>query len=146
MNVLIGVDDSRHSAAALELVKSMKWPSGTRFVVLSAVRPQVEAHALVDAAGSSWTRAAEQELTQEAEEFTSRVERDLQGSGLATEARVVPGDPREVLVQAVRSVGADLLVVGSHGRTGFGKLLMGSVASHVVAHAPCSVLVVKTTK
>jgi len=34
-------------------------------------------------------------------------------------------------------------VVGSHGRTGLGKLVMGSVANHVVTHAPCNVLVVK---
>ncbi len=38
----------------------------------------------------------------------------------------------------------DLIVVGSHGRTGLTKLMMGSVASHIVTHAPCSVLVVKT--
>jgi nucleotide-binding universal stress UspA family protein len=40
-------------------------------------------------------------------------------------------------------MGADLVVVGSHGRTGLAKLVLGSVASHVVTHAPCSVLVVK---
>ena len=43
-------------------------------------------------------------------------------------------------------MGADLVVVGSHGRTGLGKLLMGSVASHVVSHAPCTVMVVKAKK
>jgi nucleotide-binding universal stress UspA family protein len=56
---------------------------------------------------------------------------------------VLQGDPREMLIEEARSERADLVVVGSHGRTGLDRLLMGSVASHVVTHAPCSVLVVK---
>jgi len=56
---------------------------------------------------------------------------------------MVPGDPRSALVDEARQEHADLIVVGSHGRSGLSKLLLGSVASHVVAHAPCSVLVVK---
>jgi len=55
----------------------------------------------------------------------------------------VRGDPREALVLAAESDQADLVVVGSHGRSGLTKLLLGSVASHVVTHAPCNVLVVK---
>ena len=62
-----------------------------------------------------------------------------------TTVKVLPGDPREALVDTVRAENADLLVVGSHGRTGISKLMLGSVASHVVAHAPCDVLVVKRT-
>jgi nucleotide-binding universal stress UspA family protein len=53
------------------------------------------------------------------------------------------GDPRSVLIEAARREKSDLLVIGSHGRSGMAKLLLGSVASHVVGHAPCSVLVVK---
>jgi nucleotide-binding universal stress UspA family protein len=53
------------------------------------------------------------------------------------------GDPREGIVHAAETERADLVVVGSHGRTGLQKLLIGSVAAHVVTHAPCSVVVVK---
>ena len=69
--------------------------------------------------------------------------RELTGAGFSTEARVVRGDPRDALVDTARTMGADLVVVGSHGRTGLAKLVLGSVASHVVTHSPCSVLVVK---
>lgn len=143
MKILIGVDDSAHSKAALDYVKTMKWPVGTRFLVLSAARSHVVAYTLIDAGGVSWMKAAKEEMTQQAEELTSRVERELQEVGLATEARVVHGDPRQELVEAAHSWGADLVILGSHGRTGLDKLLMGSVAGHVVTHAPCSVLVVK---
>ena len=142
MKILIGVDGSAHSKAALEYVKGMTWPSGTKFVVLSVAMPIV-AYTMVDAGGLTWMQTAEEELTVQAEELTARVEKELRDAGLATEARVVRGDPRESLVEAARSTGADLVVVGSHGRTGLAKLVLGSVASHVVTHAPCSVLVVK---
>jgi nucleotide-binding universal stress UspA family protein len=146
VKILIGVDDSAHSKAALDYVKTVRWPSGTRFVVLTAARLQASAYTLVDAGGLSWMKTAKEEMVPQAEELASRVERELQDAGLATEARVVHGDPREALVDAARSTGADLVVVGSHGRTGLDKLMMGSVASHVVTHAPCSVMVVKLKK
>ena len=48
-----------------------------------------------------------------------------------------------LILEIAHAEHADLIVVGSHGRTGLPKLIMGSVASHIVTHAPCSVLVVK---
>ena len=68
----------------------------------------------------------------------------MRGSGFKTNSRVVTGDARFALIDAAKSEHADLLVVGSRGRTGLSKLLLGSVASHAVTHAPCSVLVVKS--
>jgi nucleotide-binding universal stress UspA family protein len=146
MKIVIGVDDSPHSQAAVRYVKETKWPAGTHCMVLAAAAPQVVAYSLMDAGGVTWLKSAEQAMTRQAEELTARVERELREAGVATEARVVQGDPREAIVDAARDTGADLVVVGSHGRTGVGKLLMGSVATHVVGHAPCSVLVVKLKK
>ncbi len=77
------------------------------------------------------------------QETAANAERELQGTGLKTEAKILNGDPRTELVEAARAEQADLMVLGSHCLTGMAKLLMGSVASYVVAHAPCSVMVVK---
>lgn len=146
MKILIGVDDSPHSRAALEWVKGMKWPAGSRFIVVSACPPQVIAYSMADVGVASWMQTAEGERVKEHQELAARVERDLQSTGLATEARVLQGDPREALIRTATTDNVDLLVVGSHGRTGLEKVLMGSVASHVVTHAPCSVMVVKLKK
>jgi nucleotide-binding universal stress UspA family protein len=53
------------------------------------------------------------------------------------------GDAVDEILRVARDADADLIVLGTHGRTGLGRLLMGSVAEQVVRRAPCPVLVVK---
>jgi nucleotide-binding universal stress UspA family protein len=53
------------------------------------------------------------------------------------------GEPAEEILRMAKDRGADLIVVGTHGRTGLGRLLMGSVAEKVMRRAPCLVLTVK---
>jgi nucleotide-binding universal stress UspA family protein len=62
-------------------------------------------------------------------------------SGIEVERKLVERDPGEALV--AESEDADLVVVGSHGRTGFRAALLGSVSRHVVDHSKCPVVVVK---
>jgi nucleotide-binding universal stress UspA family protein len=57
---------------------------------------------------------------------------------------LVEGDPATEIVALAKDCGCDLVVMGTHGRTGLGRLLMGSVAEQVVRRAPCPVLTVKT--
>jgi nucleotide-binding universal stress UspA family protein len=56
------------------------------------------------------------------------------------------GDPAESIVEAARSERADVIVVGSHGRGAIGRALIGSVSDQVVRHAPCPVLVVRSSR
>jgi nucleotide-binding universal stress UspA family protein len=144
MKILIGVDDSPHSEAALEFVRKMTWPAGTRVVVASAVRPMVTVYSEVYVPPAGQPEGLMEEQVRFHQELVSRGEAKLQGAGLRTEARVLQGDPREAIVEAAKIENADLVVLGSHGRTGLAKLVMGSVADHIVAHAHCNVLVVKT--
>jgi nucleotide-binding universal stress UspA family protein len=75
--------------------------------------------------------------------LVARAVKTLRDVGLPAEARIVNGDAREELIELARRERSDLIVVGSHGRTGLTKLVLGSVSSHVVTHAPCTVVVVK---
>lgn len=143
MKILIGVDDSPHSKAAVEYVRKMTWPRGSTIQVLSVVRPVVPVYSEAYVPAATYVGEMNDETIRFHQETAASAERELQGTGLRTEARILNGDPRTELVEAAREERADLLVVGSHGRTGIAKLLMGSVASYVVAHAPCSVMVVK---
>jgi nucleotide-binding universal stress UspA family protein len=59
------------------------------------------------------------------------------------EHRLADGDPQAEIVRVAQEARCDLIVMGTHGRTGFGRLLMGSVAEQVVRNAPCTVVTVK---
>ena len=141
MNVLIGVDDSSYSGAAIAYVAGAAWPEATRFLVLSAVAP---IFGLPDEGPPAHAIA---QLMKEQEKYHKEIADGaadrLRKAGLTVEARMVVADPRAALLDAAKSENVNLVVVGSHGKTGIKKLLLGSVASHVVTHAPCSVLVVR---
>lgn len=143
MKIMIGVDGSPHSRAAVDCVRRMTWPAGSTIQVLSVARPAVAVAAEAFVPPATFVGEIYTEAVRFHQEIAAGVERDLQGTGLDTEAMVMNGDPRIELVEAARAWDADLVVLGSHGRTGLARLLMGSVAAYVVAHAPCSVLVVK---
>jgi universal stress protein A len=59
------------------------------------------------------------------------------------EYHVLAGFAREIIVRVADEQGVDLIVVGSHGRKGLSRLMLGSVAEHVVRNAPCPVLVIR---
>lgn len=64
-------------------------------------------------------------------------------AGVRATGLIVVGSPHEVIVRAARSRRADVLVLGTHGRTGLPRLLLGSVATRVLTTAPCPVLTVR---
>ena len=143
MRIIVGVDDSPFSAAAVNFVRGMVWPMGTSVEVICAVPLVLVAIPESYMVMSEQLETVRREQRAASGSYVKSVERDLAASGLKTRSRVVDGDPRDLLLEAAREGHADLIVVGSHGRTGMVKLFMGSVASHVVTHAPCSVLVVR---
>ncbi|MBI1795861.1 MAG: universal stress protein [Candidatus Eisenbacteria bacterium] len=137
MKIVIAVDDSACSRQAVEFVIRMRWPAGSR-VIVASVAP-LAASVVMPAYGPDVALPARTEH----EELVARTEQQLRESGFATEGRLLAGDAREALVELARAERADLMVLGSHGRTGLARLMLGSVSSHAVSHAPCSVLVVK---
>jgi nucleotide-binding universal stress UspA family protein len=142
MKVILGVDSSTFSEAAIHHVREAPWPKGTSVMVISAVEPVFIApgEALATQAIANYIEQQEAFHKHLADEAADR----LRGAGLDARGTVKRGDPRIVLEETAKAEQADLVVVGSHGRSGIQRLLLGSVAAHVVTHAPCPVLVVKT--
>ena len=141
MNVLIGVDESPFSTAAVEFIQRTPWPAGTRFRVLSASPPIFPASG--DAAMPDVIAQVIEQQDRYHREMAERAAASLRAAGLTAEAAMAPGDPRSVLVEEARRWKADLVAVGSHGRSGLKRVVLGSVAAHVASHAPCSVLIAK---
>lgn len=79
----------------------------------------------------------------EAEQVVATKVAHLLSQGLQAEGLVVDGRPDDAIAKAAEAAGADLIVVGSHGRTGLIKILLGSVVERVIGQAACPVLVVK---
>ncbi|MBU6423181.1 MAG: universal stress protein, partial [Chloroflexi bacterium] len=67
----------------------------------------------------------------------------LEKAGLHARDESAVGDPAREIVNAAGRAESDVIVMGSRGRTGLERLLLGSVARNVLTHAPCSVLVVR---
>ena len=143
MKILIGVDESPCSDAALQFLRGLPLPANSKAIIVSAVQVVVPAYSEVYVAGAGVVDQLFEEETKAHRETAAKAEKQLREKGLQLESRVLIGDPREVLVRTARDEGTDLVVVGSHGRSGITKFVLGSVAAHVVTHAPCSVLVVK---
>lgn len=80
------------------------------------------------------------DLNQQLERYRAEAERSVPGRAVAEAAC---GDPATEIVRFVQRNGCDLIVMGTHGRSGIRRLVLGSVAETVVRHAPCSVLVVR---
>lgn len=66
------------------------------------------------------------------------------GADVPVDHFVKTGDPAIEILATAEETGCDMIVMGTHGRTGLSRLLMGSVAEHIVRKAPCPVLTIKT--
>lgn len=141
MKVLVAVDDSPFSRAAIDYVKRATWPPDVEFEVVSATPP------IWVGPGEAVAADAITELNLQQERYHRDIAEqgaaELQKAKLRATAGPLSGDPRHALVDEARRLNAELIVMGSRGHSGVAKILLGSVASHVVTHAPCSVLVVR---
>lgn len=87
--------------------------------------------------------AYQEKETSLAEEILRNLNSAAEAQGVDLESRVLVGEPDAAIVEAAQKNRTELIVIGSHGRTGFKRLLLGSVAERVIGRAACPVLVVK---
>lgn len=137
--VLYPTDFSAESRPAFEVACVLAGEGGGRLVVLHVERPPL--HTL---GGTSVVPPLPNEYDQEGLWQELKSIQPPRG-GLAVEHRLEYGDPAETILSVAQEIGADLIVMGTHGRTGLRRLLMGSVAEKVVRKAFCPVLTVRTT-
>jgi nucleotide-binding universal stress UspA family protein len=146
MKILLAIDGSESSEAAVRTVATRSWAVGSTVRVLSVAQPVYPpANPLFpEVAVASEYKEITAQVTAEAKKLADE-QADIVGRNKAVkvETAVRQGDPRVEIVDEAEAWGADLVIVGSHGRTGVKRWLMGSVAEYVVRHAPCSVEVAR---
>ncbi|HXU88266.1 MAG TPA: universal stress protein [Methylomirabilota bacterium] len=84
--------------------------------------------------------------TRSAEEYLAPIAAELRGRGIEVEWEVRRGSAASTILAIAKSWGADLIAMTTHGRSGLGRLLFGSVAEHVLRHADVPVFLMRQTE
>ncbi len=134
--ILFPTDFSDLSHAALQYATSLALDTGGRLLVVHVEEPA----AAYGGGGDVFSVVPEPDDTTLQERLETVVPTD---ASVRCEHRLLTGDPATEIVRVAREENADLIVMGTHGRTGLRRLLMGSVAEAVVRHSPCPVFTLK---
>jgi nucleotide-binding universal stress UspA family protein len=146
MKILLAVDGSPCSDAAVAEIARRPWPDGSSVEVLTAfdlpTPPTPEAWALP----VNYFAEMDVALRKQAQsiiEGAIKTLRERLNKTISVDGAIVPGPPRTVILDEAEDWGADLIVLGSHGYRAWERFLLGSVSQSVVSHAKCSVEVVR---
>ena len=142
--VLVPIDFSPSSRAALEYATFLAGTLGASLEALHVweppgyVGPDTLALLPVGAGQPGWEQTRT-EVRREVDHFLAKASPKPQGHSVRVEA----GEPSDAILNVAKDSGADLIVMGTHGRTGLSRLLIGSVAEAVLRRSTCPVLTVR---
>ena len=142
--ILVPYDGSAHSQKAFEEALEIAARFKSRLTVMTVIHSKMP-----DSSGMSLDRLVE--IQDEDEDVASTMLKKLEGQAttknVSFSIKIIHNpSPSDGIVSFAESNNVDLIVMGSHGRTGFRKLVLGSVANKVTSHAKCSVLITKGIK
>ena len=140
MEILVALDDSVFSEKVLRWAVKEAKLHGARLTSVTVVEGLMQIEELLpDMAG-----LARMALVSEAEKIAGRNKGYALAEGVDMDALVVCAQTAaEGILDEAKRIGADLVVLGSHGRKGIRRFVMGTVASRVMRHSPCTVAVVR---
>jgi len=141
-HILVALDGSDCSHQALDVAVTLAKQQGARCTVCTVVDIVRAASSMTFAPGDTvnqWIAT----LHEDAREIEIQAIQKHADPGLSIESIVVEGYPSQAIIDAAKKKGADLIVMGSHGRSGLKRLWLGSVAESVVREASVPVLIVR---
>lgn len=133
MKLLVAIDSSEASQAVVQEVAARSWPSQTDVEILNVMEP---AHLWAVTPTAEETRLFSTDLVLRASD-------ELRARGLEVSGVAMQGDPKRIVLERAEATKPDLVFVGSHGGSALKRFFLGNVASAVVAHAQCSVEIVR---
>ena len=141
-SILVATDLSKASQAALEAAAFYGKHHGSKLVLCHVFDPTPFAAPTLLPGPNEVLEEAAAEMTEQARQKLGEIASQLEGCQVEV-AVLRHASPGEALAEHAAEIGADLVIVGSHGRTGLRRILLGSVAERVVRLAKCAVLVVR---
>jgi nucleotide-binding universal stress UspA family protein len=142
-SIVVGTDGSETAAKAVRAAVDLAKTVGASLDIVSAYEPISSARLREEARQApgdlQWTVNPREDV----EATLAEAAEVAEGVEVQTFAR--QGDPADAILDVAEERGADLIVVGNKGMTGAKRFLLGSVPNKVSHHAPCSVLIIRTT-
>jgi nucleotide-binding universal stress UspA family protein len=142
--ILVATDSSPHAEAALDLALTMARSQGATLTLLHVW--QLPVTAFPNGAAVVPSPELERDIVEGVKRGLLRTQERVAPSGIPIETHHVSGSAPEEIVRYAREHGFDLIVVGTHGRRGFRRLVLGSVAEQVVRTAEVPVLTVRAAE
>jgi nucleotide-binding universal stress UspA family protein len=146
MKILLATDGSDYSKAAVNSVAERPWPEGSEVEIISAMEipyaPTTETWVLPGSYYTELERVAREQAAAAVKDASERIESG-KASGLEIITKIISGSAREVILDEAERWDADLIVLGSHGYSGWQRFMLGSVSHAVATHAHCSVEIVR---
>ena len=139
--VVVGTDGSETAGKAVARAADLAERTGGRLHVVTAFGPKPAEIPDELADEYNWMASAGAQAELILRQAADAVARD----GLEVETHARHGDPATAIIDVASEVGAAVIVVGNKGMTGVARFLLGSVPNKVAHHAPCDVLIVRTT-
>lgn len=140
--ILHATDYSAASARALDEAVNLARQNRAELLLVHVLEPMPYA-AGEEFGGAELYLKLEDATRREAQASMDKLLRRLRRSNVKAKSLLLRGSAHEQIVKAARSRRADMIVIGTHGRTGLSKLFMGSVAAKVVSTATCPVITVR---
>lgn len=139
-NVLVAIDDEKFGTLVVDFVRAHKWPAGTIFKVMHVVEPPPP----FDFPAPYWELAVERSLAA-ARLLVGHAAKQIEMAvaDCLVEEKVLEGYPQDQLLRIARDWPCDLVVLGSHGRQGLVRAILGSVSCAVASQCSCSVVVIR---
>ena len=133
--IIVGIDFSDKTDRAVHAALGLAKATGGTVVLVHVVPPAVDGQRGAPGSDTEVTRTIEQRLQDQAKQLTA-------SSGAAVDYGVCEGEVVPELVRYVERWGGDVIVAATEGRTGLGRILVGSVAERLLQKSPVPVLVV----
>ena len=144
-SILVGTDGSETATQAVSEAVSLAKAMGAKLDLVSAYEPVSDQRLRKERseapADMQWSISPREDVDA-ALEAAASLARD---AGVPVEVHARQGDPADAILDVAEEQDADVIVVGNKGMTGAKRFLLGSVPNKVSHHAPCSVLIVRTT-
>jgi nucleotide-binding universal stress UspA family protein len=144
-SIVVGTDGSDTAKEAVRQATELAQAVAATLNLVSAYEPVPEGrlrHERQEApADLQWSINAREDV----EATLSHAAEGIEAAGVNVQTFAREGDPADAILDVAEEQGADLIVVGNKGMTGAKRFLLGSVPNKVSHHAPCSVLIIRTT-